>query len=137
MVGDIETLGLAGGGRQIAAAKAKFSSLLDGLVKLGSLQTAFLTLDEAIKLTNRRVNALDNVVIPRLTNTVDYIVSELDEIEKEEFFRLKKVLKVKERKNKEEEEVRTRCSLWFDLFRCILRLPVLASSFVTSLFRHS
>lgn len=137
MVGDIETLGLAGGGRQIAAAKAKFSSLLDGLVKLGSLQTAFLTLDEAIKLTNRRVNALDNVVIPRLTNTVDYIVSELDEIEKEEFFRLKKVLKVKERKNKEEEEVRTRFSLWFDLFRCILRLPVLASSLVTSLVRHS
>ena len=103
-VGDMETLGLAGGGRQIAAAKAKFTALLDGLVKLGSLQTAFLTLDEAIKLTNRRVNALDNVVIPAIVNTVSYIISELDEIEKEEFFRLKKVLKVKERKGREEEE---------------------------------
>jgi V-type H+-transporting ATPase subunit D len=88
---EMETLGLAGGGRQIAAARDKFTHLLDGLIKLGSLQTAFMTLDEAIKLTNRRVNALDNVVIPSIVDTIAYISSELDEIEKEEFFRLKKV----------------------------------------------
>lgn len=34
---------------------------------------------------------------------VSYIISELDEIEKEEFFRLKKVLKVKDKKRLEEE----------------------------------
>jgi len=88
---EMETLGLAGGGRQIAAAREKFTHLLEGLVKLGSLQSAFLTLDQAIKLTNRRVNALDNVVIPSIVDTIAYITSELDEIEKEEFFRLKKV----------------------------------------------
>jgi hypothetical protein len=43
------------------------------LVELASLQTAFLTLDAAIKTTNRRVNALDNVVVPRLENTIAYI----------------------------------------------------------------
>ena len=55
------------------------------------MQTAFITLDVAIKTTNRRVNALENVVTPRLENTVQYIKGELDELEREEFFRLKKV----------------------------------------------
>jgi V-type H+-transporting ATPase subunit D len=104
---ELDTLGLGGGGRQIARAKDRFTELLDGLIKLGSLQTSFLTLDAAIKVTNRRVNALDNVVIPRVINTVSYITSELDEIEKEEFFRLKKVLKVKARKAGEELEEET------------------------------
>lgn len=35
---ELETLGLAGGGRQINKAREKFSSLLDGLVRLASLQ---------------------------------------------------------------------------------------------------
>lgn len=106
---EFEVLGIAAGGKQIGKAREKFISLLDGLVKLGSLQTSFLTLDEAIKVTNRRVNALDNVVIPRIENTISYITSELDEIEKEEFFRLKKVLKNKEKIMKlEAEEERQR-----------------------------
>ena len=42
-------------------------------MELASLQTAFITLDIAIKQTNRRVNALDNVVRPRLENTIAYI----------------------------------------------------------------
>jgi vacuolar-type H+-ATPase subunit D/Vma8 len=53
----------------------------------GPHQTSFAALDEAIKLTNRRVNALDNVVIPRIVATIAYIDSELSEIEREEIFR--------------------------------------------------
>lgn len=66
-----------------------------------------MALDEAIKITNRRVNALDNVhegplppralhsltplamqvVVPRIENTIKYIESELDELEREDIFR--------------------------------------------------
>ena len=51
------------------------------------MQTSFAKLDEAIKVTNRRVNALEYVVIPRIENTINYIMSELDEMEREEMFR--------------------------------------------------
>jgi V-type H+-transporting ATPase subunit D len=45
-------------------------------------QTAFMILDEVIKATNRRVNAIEHVIIPRLDNTVSYINSELDEMDR-------------------------------------------------------
>ncbi|KAI7840564.1 hypothetical protein COHA_005718 [Chlorella ohadii] len=84
-------IGLGSGGKQIQECRKSFMSAIDLLVELASLQTAFLTLDEAIKTTNRRVNALEHVVKPRLENTIAYIKGELDELEREEFFRLKKV----------------------------------------------
>jgi len=99
--------GLSKGGQQIAKARATFSKSVDVLVHLATLQTSFVILDQAIKVTSRRVNALDTVVIPRITNTVAYIKSELDELEREEFFRLKrsqdkkkKLLKQKEKEKK-------------------------------------
>lgn len=83
--------GLARGGQQIQLSRSAFVKAIEVLVELASLQTSFLTLDEAIKTTNRRVNALENVVKPKLENTITYIRGELDELEREEFFRLKKV----------------------------------------------
>ena len=84
-------IGLGTGGKQIQECRKSFLEAVDLLVEIASLQTAFLTLDEAIKTTNRRVNALEHVVKPRLENTIAYIKGELDELEREEFFRLKKV----------------------------------------------
>lgn len=69
-----ENLGLAGGGRQINNCKEKFGEYLKSLIKLASLQTSFITMDEALKVTNRRVNALDNVTIPKIDKTLDYIL---------------------------------------------------------------
>mmetsp|Transcript_42576 Transcript_42576/g.85445 ORF Transcript_42576/g.85445 Transcript_42576/m.85445 type:complete len:253 (-) Transcript_42576:610-1368(-) len=82
--------GLSKGGQQVAKARTTFAKAVDVLVKLATLQSSFMILDEAIKVTSRRVNALDTVVIPKITNTVEYIKSELDELEREEFFRLKR-----------------------------------------------
>jgi V-type H+-transporting ATPase subunit D len=53
------------------------------------------------------VNALENVVTPRLENTVAYIKGELDELEREEFFRLKKV-QAKKKKDMENAEATVR-----------------------------
>ena len=58
-----------------------------------------MILDEVIKVVNRRVNAIEHVIIPRTENTIGYINSELDEMDREEFYRLKKVKNNKQRDN--------------------------------------
>lgn len=92
-----EFAGLARGGQQLAKIKRNYAEAIQLLVNLASLQTSFITLDEVIKVTNRRVNALEYVVIPRIERTISYISSELDELEREEFFRLKKVQEKKKK----------------------------------------
>jgi V-type H+-transporting ATPase subunit D len=99
---DNQSLGLVGGGKKIVAVREKFTSLLEMLIKLASLQTSFVTLDEAMKITNRRVNALENVTIPKIEDTLAYIGRELDELEREDFTRLKLVKGKKEFYLKEE-----------------------------------
>lgn len=121
--------GLSRGGQQVAKARDTYTKAVKTLVELASLQvsnlyfgdiviepsteilffllqTAFVVLDEVIRMTMRRVNAIEYVIIPRLENTVSYIISELDEMDREEFFRLKKVKSKKERAQEEEEKKR-------------------------------
>jgi len=98
-----EMTGLGRGGQQIQKCKETFIKSVEILVELASLQTTFVILDEVIKLTNRRVNAIEHVIIPRIENTIRYITAELDEQDREEFFRLKKV-QGKKKQHKEEEE---------------------------------
>jgi len=86
-----ELTGLSKGGQQINKLKKNYAKAIELLVELASLQTSFVTLDEVIKITNRRVNAIEYVIIPRIERTLAYITSELDEREREEFFRLKKI----------------------------------------------
>jgi len=98
-----ELAGLAKGGQQLKRMKANYQKAINLLVELASLQTSFITLDEVIKTTNRRVNAIEHVIIPRIERTLAYIISELDELEREEFYRLKKVQDKKKKIKKEKE----------------------------------
>lgn len=86
-----ELAGLARGGQQLSKLKKNYHTAVKLLVELASLQTSFVTLDDVIKITNRRVNAIEHVIIPRIERTLAYIISELDELEREEFYRLKKI----------------------------------------------
>ncbi|TFY81040.1 hypothetical protein EWM64_g2973 [Hericium alpestre] len=84
---DFNLTGLGRGGQQVLKSKEVYAKAVETLVELASLQTAFTILDEVIRATNRRVNAIEHVIIPRLDNTIKYIISELDEMDREEFFR--------------------------------------------------
>merc|ERR1719394_360023 len=94
----LQTLGVAHGGAVIGACRESYLTSLKSLIKLASLQTAFQTLDEEIKMTSRRVNALEYVLIPRIEDIIAYITQEMDEQSREEFFRVKKVVEKKKAK---------------------------------------
>lgn len=98
-----ELTGLSRGGQQVQESKKVFQKAVELLTELASLQTSFMILDEVIKMTNRRVNAIEHVIIPKIANTIAYIISELDEMDREEFFRLKKVQDKKKREKTAKE----------------------------------
>lgn len=87
----VDTIGLSKGGSAVAKSRDVWTKALEDLVQLASLQTSVKTLDEALMVTNRRVNALEFVIMPMLYNTIKYIISELDELEREDQYRIKKV----------------------------------------------
>ncbi|CAM9307206.1 unnamed protein product [Sphacelaria rigidula] len=101
-----DNIGLSGGGQKVGQCREKYKVWVENLIKLASLQTSFVTMDEALKVTNRRVNALENVTIPRMEHVISYINRELDELEREDFTRLKKVVeKKREAADKERKDM--------------------------------
>jgi V-type H+-transporting ATPase subunit D len=100
------SLGAGQGGQVVQTCRNEHVRMLEQIVKMASLQTCFVALDEEIKMTSRRVNALDYVVIPRIESVVKYIEQEMDELEREEFFRIKKVVEKKKEKLMKERMAR-------------------------------
>ena len=63
---------------------------------LAEVENSVYRLADAIKKTQKRANALKNIMIPRFEETVKFITDALDEKDREEFSRLKVI---KSRKN--------------------------------------
>lgn len=82
---------LSKGGHKLMEAKNQFDQLLNLLIEISSIKNSFEMLKEALDATNRRVNTLDHIIIPRLKNTLQFISGELDEQERESFYKLKKI----------------------------------------------
>ena len=55
---DFSLTGLGKGGQQVQRCRETYAKAVETLVELASLQTAFVILDEVIKVVNRRVNAM-------------------------------------------------------------------------------
>ncbi len=85
---------------RIDEAAEKFEMELDLIIGLAETETSLKRLGGEIQMTRRRVNALEQIMIPELKKQTKYIKNAIDEREREDLFRLKKVKKIIERKKK-------------------------------------
>ncbi|NLK71368.1 MAG: V-type ATP synthase subunit D [Clostridiales bacterium] len=76
-----------------------FNKVKEMTVVLAEVENGIFRLATAVKQTQKRANALKNILIPRFENMVKYISDSLEEKEREDFSRLK-VIKVMKRKKK-------------------------------------
>ena len=76
---------------KVDLAAEKFEEVLDLAVRLAEVEETLKRLAKEIETTKRRVNALEYIIIPRMEATVKFIKQRLDEMERENFFRLKRV----------------------------------------------
>ena len=72
----------------------KFHKVKELTRRLAEVETSIYRLADAIKKTQKRANALENIVIPGLDETIRFITDALEEKEREEFARLKVIKRV-------------------------------------------
>jgi len=68
-----------------------YEDLVEAVIESAEIETTMKKLLDEIESTKRRVNALEFKVIPELSEARDFIKMRLDEMEREELFRLKKI----------------------------------------------
>jgi V/A-type H+/Na+-transporting ATPase subunit D len=84
----------------------RYEAELDLLITLAETETAMRRLGTEIQMNRRRVNALEQILIPELKSQAKYIKNAIEEREREDLFRLKKVKSILERKKKKAKEKR-------------------------------
>lgn len=76
----------------------RFLSLSKSLLKLAEVEASIHRLAIEIEKTKRRVNALEHIFIPRMEAAERYITMALEEREREDFFRRKRIKTLLERR---------------------------------------
>ena len=75
-----------------------FEEVLAAILAVAATEIKLRKIGEEIKKTTRRVNALEQVVIPRLRSETRYIASVLEQRAREDVFRMKRIKKKLEAK---------------------------------------
>lgn len=88
---DIYPYGFASTSGELDGAILTLSKVLPYMLELAQMEKSSQLLAQEIEKTRRRVNALEYVMIPRLTETIKYISMKLDENERGNITRLMKV----------------------------------------------
>ncbi|MDI6719769.1 MAG: V-type ATP synthase subunit D [Methanomicrobiales archaeon] len=83
--------GLIGTSSVLDEAATAYEELVEAVIRSAEVETTMKRLLDDIESTKRRVNALEFKVIPELSAARDFIKMRLDEMEREELFRLKKI----------------------------------------------
>jgi V/A-type H+-transporting ATPase subunit D len=96
--------GVMGTSARIDEAAEAYEELLEQIILAAEVETAMKKMLDEIETTKRRVNALEFKLLPELRENQEYIEQKLEEQEREEIFRLKKIKAKKEEEEEEEEE---------------------------------
>ena len=70
-----------------------FKYVLELITSVATIENSVYKLAYEAKKTSKRVSALENIVIPQLKDAIKFIQDTLEEFEREEFFKLKKLKK--------------------------------------------
>jgi len=96
--------GLLGSSARIDEAAEAYEELIESIILAAEVETAMKKMLDEIETTKRRVNALEFKLLPELRDNQEYIEQKLEEQEREEIFRLKKIKAKKEAEAKAERE---------------------------------
>jgi V/A-type H+-transporting ATPase subunit D len=83
--------GIIGTSSRIDEAVDAYETLVEKIIQAAEIETTIKKLLDEIEKTKRRVNALEFKVIPELSEARDFIILRLDEMERENTFRLKRI----------------------------------------------
>jgi V/A-type H+-transporting ATPase subunit D len=76
---------------ELDEAAREFERALGLLIELAESEAAALAIVRELEKVKRRVNALEYILIPRIKEALKFIIMRLDEMERENFTRLKRI----------------------------------------------